>query len=575
MRIRLGTTFFALGLLVFTGAGCSSTNDDPGAVQREWSRNLRELGIVPVFPPREDLYVGDVFLYAFDPDSAHTEAILLKKYDRLKPKEQAVRRQIGMSTRWFSVDLREALQAEYERRLSLTETPLADNVTVDSLASARQPVAPHSIFVGDRQNPDLGRVNRARLVAFPEFSATATNAADIRALVPIEAFRAGLNVAYRDIDSVTVRVPVAESYGLSVQTVLDSLAPVASSARTEDEIANQLTRATAVEFERQMRIAVQEQWTINRTPPEARQLDELTIQALVPAYRDALNGHVRWRRAGDPALDDSKWARVALGVANEALDAAEKSPVRGGIVAEAAWVNSVRRFKDFFLSAFAYRRKLGRAVRDGAAVLNEIDAARFAAFVPEDAESRTVYLRVITEVFYARAIDVSVTAKSATGVRGNIAPAVQPKPSLQLQPQPQPPAQPQPQPPSIPRLLVQPTPTTKHTTSGATKPATEQATQSKPPTAQRQQQQQSTTPPPTTTPPTPVESVGQSLGEQVNLPGGTVQLVSTSDRTVGLRRVYHRPVAIGTRGVTLAIDVNTGMVLRASVTGGVGPTNVK
>jgi len=42
-------------------AACAS--NDPGFVGRQWSQNIRELGIYPVFPPREDFRVGDIYLF--------------------------------------------------------------------------------------------------------------------------------------------------------------------------------------------------------------------------------------------------------------------------------------------------------------------------------------------------------------------------------------------------------------------------------------------------------------------------------------------------------------------------------
>lgn len=46
-------------LSILGGAGCSIA---PGHVQREWSASMRELGVFPLYPPREDVFIGDVFL---------------------------------------------------------------------------------------------------------------------------------------------------------------------------------------------------------------------------------------------------------------------------------------------------------------------------------------------------------------------------------------------------------------------------------------------------------------------------------------------------------------------------------
>ena len=41
--------------------GCASPVKS-GFVADQWTSNMLELGIYPIFPPREDIYVGDVFV---------------------------------------------------------------------------------------------------------------------------------------------------------------------------------------------------------------------------------------------------------------------------------------------------------------------------------------------------------------------------------------------------------------------------------------------------------------------------------------------------------------------------------
>lgn len=46
---------------------------------REWSRALRQMGIVPIYPPWEDdVYVGDLYVYPYNPDAALAEKALDK-----------------------------------------------------------------------------------------------------------------------------------------------------------------------------------------------------------------------------------------------------------------------------------------------------------------------------------------------------------------------------------------------------------------------------------------------------------------------------------------------------------------
>src|SRR5215471_10553526 len=58
-------------LLVLLAAGglltsCSSV-DSHGHVYRDWSKRMSEMGIFPVYPPREDIVVGDVYALPLHP----------------------------------------------------------------------------------------------------------------------------------------------------------------------------------------------------------------------------------------------------------------------------------------------------------------------------------------------------------------------------------------------------------------------------------------------------------------------------------------------------------------------------
>ena len=61
MRRAIGTCFLLTAAAVLLQlAGCASPTS-PGEVARNWSCKLREMQIRPIFPPREDVHVGDVF----------------------------------------------------------------------------------------------------------------------------------------------------------------------------------------------------------------------------------------------------------------------------------------------------------------------------------------------------------------------------------------------------------------------------------------------------------------------------------------------------------------------------------
>src|SRR5262245_51448709 len=62
-----------LGLAISIVTACSTT--DSGYVAREWTKNIRELGIYPIFPPREDVRVGDVYVYPAFKDDCRARAL--------------------------------------------------------------------------------------------------------------------------------------------------------------------------------------------------------------------------------------------------------------------------------------------------------------------------------------------------------------------------------------------------------------------------------------------------------------------------------------------------------------------
>src|SRR5688500_5484548 len=73
-----------VGLLLALSAGLAGCRPkpgthDPGYVAKEWSMTMREFGIVPVFPPREDVQVGDVYAMPLPPDvEAQVRAVKAK-----------------------------------------------------------------------------------------------------------------------------------------------------------------------------------------------------------------------------------------------------------------------------------------------------------------------------------------------------------------------------------------------------------------------------------------------------------------------------------------------------------------
>ncbi|MBC7772504.1 MAG: hypothetical protein H7210_08430 [Pyrinomonadaceae bacterium] len=190
--LGLSARMVALGcsLYVFANlAGCVST--PRGAAAREWSLTLREMQIVPVFPPREDVYVGDV--YVVDQDE-------LKLFEE----------DFGASHEGFlpisilaaHIPLQQDTSIFYNARPSFPRTDLSN----DDPSNAAQPTE-EATDVYTR-----GDVSRLRIVGFPEFMSATITQGDIAAFIPTEAVNIGAAAGFTQSQQVKISVPVAESY---------------------------------------------------------------------------------------------------------------------------------------------------------------------------------------------------------------------------------------------------------------------------------------------------------------------------------------------------------------------------
>lgn len=179
--------FITISCLLALFGGCGSVKD--GFVVKEWSNNMRELGVYPVFPPREDLYVGDIYVTyegTSNPNSARSSEF------------QTLGLQLA------SLDLTIALKAHYAAR---PEFP----------ASSASAPANLGVFY-----PPSTQV-RLKTVAFPFFLRATATGADIGALVPIDALPLKAGLGLNSVKSASVSVSSAESYSLPWMQIANAL----------------------------------------------------------------------------------------------------------------------------------------------------------------------------------------------------------------------------------------------------------------------------------------------------------------------------------------------------------------
>lgn len=197
-----GGTRIALLLATCAIVACSAT-PEKGRVQREWVNTLRELGINPVFPPREDLQVGDVYLRRGDPED---------------PATVSKRGFVPLDLWLASLNEQCVIVNHYARRPSFPDTNQHTGEPDAGKAVVQIPEQ-DDLGVPDRNTfmrRDLGQL---RQVAFPDFTSFNIRAADLRALVPVEALSIGLGASFQNEHEVSVKIPAAESYGVPFSAI--------------------------------------------------------------------------------------------------------------------------------------------------------------------------------------------------------------------------------------------------------------------------------------------------------------------------------------------------------------------
>lgn len=193
-----------LPLAALTVLGACVATPRPGAVQRQWNQMMRELGINPVFPPREDVQVGDVYLRRGAPgDPRH-----------------AVNGFVPIDL-WVASLQPETVEDHYRRRTSFPDS-LADRILGDDGRT------PPGRFIRVPRDPDATvfsrrDMSRLRQVAFPDFMSMTVTSGDVRGLVPIQAISLAFGASWSNDQRADIKIPAAESYGIPFTQIRPSL----------------------------------------------------------------------------------------------------------------------------------------------------------------------------------------------------------------------------------------------------------------------------------------------------------------------------------------------------------------
>lgn len=192
-------TLLAAGSAVFAclaGFGCQSHGipELSQTVLNNWSNKLGESGYVSVLPMTEDVRIGDVYAFPFNPEAqSETRSVLGGR---------------GFTLRWAEAPVGDQLKAELASRPRMPATPIGDLIWRDSDR--------------DWPGPDGGD-DATREIGIGGLSSITFQGQSAISLIPTEAADLAPGMSWRDATAVTVRISDAESTGLSLAALLDSV----------------------------------------------------------------------------------------------------------------------------------------------------------------------------------------------------------------------------------------------------------------------------------------------------------------------------------------------------------------
>jgi hypothetical protein len=622
MKARLvkATIIFAVSSVI---VGCG-TGNDRYYVQREWSKSLRELGIVPFFPPREDVFVGDVYAFGYNPQSLEVEKAFLLPWEKLSDEQQACRRTIGMSPRLARLGtfLSDVVSDEYKETISAPRTtPDYDNIVGNpaweaanrkvQAAQAKLGKLEQAVKDADAAIASLTQ-EKQQLQWAVDDAQTALNEAQT-ALSTAKSVPIDVSAEEAAVERADAAVLAKEDARLAAQRAQEDVPQDAPQA-DKDAAANALKQATrdledaktaksradsaltkkkaeirnvtaeeqAVADARDAKLTaernlLQKSRDLETATSAAQKLAtdseskiavaKASVQSAI-AVRDAIAKAGAGLLHAQPRedkynifLNDSKAAKLSTGLTPDDTFGSRTNRLRlvgfpefatasfsqgdlsalVPIEAMGLGINISRSSIDrvnvkvpaaesYALSAAKVMDKLFQHPtysNDGKPIwransespltgsLPFVDAvANREACASEGGNSNLVYLQIVTEVFYARALDVSLFSSDTFGMRAQLA---SPTTTIGAQALPTDDS-------GLPEMSA------ASLDIEGLDSATAKALLTK---------------------------LQSRLGTTQTVPGGSIQIVNYSDRSIGLRRVFDRPIAIGMRGITVEYNPAT------------------
>ena len=193
-------------------AGCANrVDDEPGFVQRQWTEQLQELGIYPTYPPREQVYVGDVYLFPYSPRSAQE---IQEQFA-----EQLLTYSRFVGTVPISGGTDDSIVAQFLQ--SRPDFPASTDGLAGPAGNNPEDAKPREQPVSNSGNiftrPNPGE--RLGMAGFPGFFSITYDQFDFGLFAPLQQVSVALGISQANTDRVTVSVPFAESYGVPMPLI--------------------------------------------------------------------------------------------------------------------------------------------------------------------------------------------------------------------------------------------------------------------------------------------------------------------------------------------------------------------
>ena len=178
--------------------GCMAIKQ--GTFAKDWTNVMRENQIEPIFPMRENVQVGDAYELIYDDECAYQETFNTRGY-------------LKIPHLLFSLSVQDKLRDYYRNeRFGFAESEYNNGKRSDVKEYTS---CPFDIAARD----DYLRLPR---VQFPNISYTVSNAAGIKALLPMGTIPVALNLSYDKVESVTLRLDGADYYSLPIDRILEA-----------------------------------------------------------------------------------------------------------------------------------------------------------------------------------------------------------------------------------------------------------------------------------------------------------------------------------------------------------------